>query len=251
MMQTLFTLEHNAICDRLRAEYPAVVGRGDLPAGPPDQRRADREDPHDRVDARRHRPPHDPDRDAGELVRPGRRAAVPAVRPHKQQRDHQRHPRLADRAVRRAVLAHRGVRGGLPDASAGARRLQPALQRRRPGADAGDAARPRRARTRSTWRRQVGVSGPAVLVRHPAPRAGDAAQLPAVPAGVPPPGRQPSGPRRDGHPAVPRAGRAALQRVPQAAALSPRPPTSTTSPTIRNGPGRSSRSTAGTSRTST
>ena len=70
---------------------------------------------------------------------------------------------------------------------------------------------------------KVGVGGPAVLVRYPAPRAGDAAQLPEVPAGVRPPGWQPAGHRRDGHPAVPRAGRAALQRVPQAAAPRPGP----------------------------
>ena len=46
MLQTLFTLEHNAICDQLRASYPHWDGRGALPAGTAGQRRAGREDPH-------------------------------------------------------------------------------------------------------------------------------------------------------------------------------------------------------------
>ena len=72
MLQTLFTLEHNAICDMLRGGVPGLDRRGDLPAGPADRRGADRQDPHGRVDAVGHRPPDHRDRDAGQLVRPGR-----------------------------------------------------------------------------------------------------------------------------------------------------------------------------------
>ena len=64
MLQTLFTLEHNAICDRLRAEYPSwsddhLFEKARLPT------RLDRQDPHDRVDTGRDQPPDDPDRAAG------------------------------------------------------------------------------------------------------------------------------------------------------------------------------------------
>ena len=61
-------------------------------------------------------------------------------------------------------------------------------------------------------------AGPVLLVRHPAPRAGQPAQLPAVPAGVRAARRQADGPRGDRHPAAPRDGRAALLRVPPPAA---------------------------------
>ena len=68
VLHTLFTLEHNAICDRLKRGIPDVDGRPALRPGAADQRRADREDPHRRLDARDHRPPDDDVRDARALV---------------------------------------------------------------------------------------------------------------------------------------------------------------------------------------
>ena len=60
-----------------------------------DQRGADGEDPHGRVDAGDHRAPDDEDRDARELVGPRSASASQAVRPAQRQRGAQRHPRLA------------------------------------------------------------------------------------------------------------------------------------------------------------
>ena len=58
MLHTLFTREHNAICDELPGD---ASGAGRRPAalrqGAPGQRRADGEDPHGGVDAGDHRPP--------------------------------------------------------------------------------------------------------------------------------------------------------------------------------------------------
>ena len=86
MLQTLFTLEHNAICDRLRAATTPTWTDDELfERRPPDHRRAARQDPHRRVDAGRHQPPDHGDRAcaptgsgcAGERVKD-------AVRPHQQ-----------------------------------------------------------------------------------------------------------------------------------------------------------------------
>ena len=94
-----------------------------LRQGPPGERRADGEDPHGRMDAGDHRAPDDEVRDARQLVRDPRQAPGKA----ELERGARRHPRLADRPPRRAVLAHRGVRRRLPDAPAPARRLAAAL----------------------------------------------------------------------------------------------------------------------------
>ena len=57
MLHTLFTLEHNAICDQLKKDHPAPDGRRAVRHGAADQLRAAREDPHRRMDARDHRAP--------------------------------------------------------------------------------------------------------------------------------------------------------------------------------------------------
>ncbi len=150
-----------------------------LPARPAGQRRARRQDPHRRVDPGRDRPSHDEDRDARQLVRLGRRAAPPALRPAQRQRDHQRHPRLGDAALRRAVLADRGVRRGLPDAPADPRRLRPA-SRRRPGRPPANASFRELAGPASRGGlRADAPGGPVLLVRHRVRRRHRAAQLPA------------------------------------------------------------------------
>ena len=103
---------------------PDVVRRQALRQGAADQRRADGEDPHRRLDAGDHRAPDDQARDARAVVGPrvGERVTK-RLRPAQQQRGDQRHPRLADRPPRRAVLADRGVRRRLPDAPAAAGRV--------------------------------------------------------------------------------------------------------------------------------
>ncbi len=181
---TLFAREHNAVCDRLKSEYPHWDGRGAVPARPAGRRRAAGQDPHGRVDAGRHQPPDDGLRAAGQLVRGRRGADRPLVRPDQRQRGGQRHPGRGDRALRRAVLAHRGVHRRLPDAPADARRLRPPVARRRQaaGAVAASASWPGRTRRRSVPR--FDTRRPVLLVRHHASRCDRAAQLPAVPAGV-------------------------------------------------------------------
>ena len=50
MLHTLFTLEHNYICDLLAHQQSALDRRAALPQGKADQLGADGEDPHHRVD---------------------------------------------------------------------------------------------------------------------------------------------------------------------------------------------------------
>ena len=126
-----------------------------------------------------------------------------AVRPDQRQRGDQRHPGRRDRPLRRAVLAHRGLRRGLPDAPADPRRVEPArgcaTTARCRDCTFGDLTGPEALDGRD--RHPDGR--PALLVRHPATRARHAAQLPALHAGVPAPRRPPAGPRRDRHPPRP------------------------------------------------
>ena len=91
--------------------------------GAPRQRRADGQDPHGRLDAGDHRPPDDHPRAARELVRPAGRALRQDLRPPHELRDPPRHSRGRSGALRRPVLADRGVRRRLPDAPADPRRL--------------------------------------------------------------------------------------------------------------------------------
>ena len=75
-MATIFVREHNAICDRLRDEYPFWTDEEIFQRRAPRQRGADREDPHGRVDARGDQPSDHEDRPPRELVGPRRRAAA-------------------------------------------------------------------------------------------------------------------------------------------------------------------------------
>ena len=130
VLHTLFTLEHNAICDRLKAEYPTWSDDQLYDRARHDQRRADGEDPHRRLDAGDHRPPDDRDRDArrsgGAWPRSGCKRRFGRISSSEVD---QRHPGLADRPPRRAVLADRGVRRRLPDAPAAAGRVHVPLAR--------------------------------------------------------------------------------------------------------------------------
>ena len=80
LLHTLFTLRAQRDLRPAAGGVPDLVGRRALRPGAADQRRADGEDPHRRVDAGDHRPPDDRARDARELVGPARRAARHAVR---------------------------------------------------------------------------------------------------------------------------------------------------------------------------
>ena len=51
ILHTLFVKEHNAICARLKTKYPHWEDARAVQRGAPRQRRGDRQDPHDRVDA--------------------------------------------------------------------------------------------------------------------------------------------------------------------------------------------------------
>ena len=177
LLHTLFTREHNAICDRLQGRVPALVGRRALRQGAADQRRADGEDPHRRVDAGDHRPPDDQVRDARQLVRDPRQAAGQAL--GRIERGARRHPRLADGPPRRALLADRGVRRRLPDAPAAPRRLHVPVDRDGRGAAGADVPGARRARTPAPgWTRSassnsfysLGIAHPGAITLHNYPR---------------------------------------------------------------------------------
>ena len=211
LLHTVFTHEHNSICDRLKADNPRWSDDELYAARAPDQRRPDGEDPHRRVDAGDHRPPDDQVRDARQLVRHPRQAPGQA----QLERGPRRHPRLAHEPPRRSLLADRGVRRRLPDAPAAARRLHVPVDRDGRGAAGADVPGARSARHprpagRGRLRQLV------LLARGRPPGRDHAAQLPALPAGVPAARRNRRRPRRDRRPAHPRAGRSALQRVPAA-----------------------------------
>ena len=193
------------------AGAPSVDGRRAVREGAPRHRGADGEDPHGRVDARDHRPSDDPVRDAGQLVRHPRQAARQA----QLERGARRHPGLADRPSRRPVLAHRGVRRRLSHAPAAAGRLHVPLDRDGRGAAGADLPRARRHR-RPRQDRRGRLRERFLLVRDRAPRGDHAAQLPPLPPGAAQARRDRRRPRRDRRAPHPRAGRAALQRVPAA-----------------------------------
>ena len=117
-LHVLFSMEHNAIADRIRAEYPtwsdeqlydkarlvnsALIAKiHTLDWTPVDHQYADAAAG-----------------DEGELVGARRRVDAQARRPDQQERRDQRHPRLACRPPRRPVLADGRVRRRLPDAPA-------------------------------------------------------------------------------------------------------------------------------------
>ena len=97
---------------------PDVGRRAAVPQGAADQRGADREDPHGRVDARD--PQHEgaPDRDERQLVRRAAEVGQEDVRPHRLRRADLRDRRVAARPPRRALLDHQRVRLRVPDAPA-------------------------------------------------------------------------------------------------------------------------------------
>ena len=119
MLHTVFTREHNYICDLLLREHPRLDRRAAPRQGQADQLGADGQDPHRRVDA-------------SDRAAPGRSRSrcntnwyglagdelQEVLKFLERQRDPRRHRRVQARSSRGAVLAHRGVRVGLPHAPA-------------------------------------------------------------------------------------------------------------------------------------
>ena len=123
-LHVLFSMEHNAIADRICAEYPTWT----------DQQLYDKARlANSALIAKIHTldwtpaivaQPDAQARDEGELVGPRRRAAAQARRAHQQERGDQRHPRLPGRPSWHALLADRGVCRRLPDAPADPGRIR-------------------------------------------------------------------------------------------------------------------------------
>ena len=221
LLHSLFMREHNAVCDRLHAEYPELS----------DQQLYEKAR---LVVAALMAKIHTVDWTPAIIAHPTTVLGMRAnwygllgerfdrhVRAADEERGDPRHPRLADEPPRRPLLAHGGVRGGLPDAPADPGRVRVPLPRGRLGAPGARAAGAGGARGAKPARRDVD-GRPALLVRPHASGRDHPAQLPAVPPGLPPARRRPHRPRRDRHPEAARAGSAALQRLP--AALPPRSP---------------------------
>ena len=131
LLHSLFMREHNAVCDHLHATHPELSD----------------DELYDKARlvvaalmAKIHTVDWTPaiiahpttvHGAADELVGPRGRAARQALRPAHVERGDPRHPRLADRAPRRPVPAHGGVRRRLPHAPADPGRLQLPLARGR------------------------------------------------------------------------------------------------------------------------
>ncbi len=116
------------------------------------------------------------------------------------QRTARRHRRLGGRSSRRAVFADRGVRRGLSHASADAGRLRVPLVRDRPAAREARSQRNRRP-PHAGDRRTADDAGPVLLVRHVPPGRGHAAQLSAAPPEPHPRRRRAPRSGGGGHPA--------------------------------------------------
>ena len=129
LLHTAFMREHNAVCDVLHAAYPSwsddqVFDKARLVIAA--------------LIAKIHTVEWTTAILAHPVLQIGMRAnwfGIAEERVHRllradqRQRGDQRHPRLRARPPLRAVRDHRGVRGRLPHAPAGARRLRPALDR--------------------------------------------------------------------------------------------------------------------------
>ena len=206
---------------RAARALPRLERRARLPDRAADRLGADREDPHGRVDAGDPRHQGHRRRPEDQLERPARpRLADPARHlADRQPRRPSGIPKTHARPPRRAVLADRGLRHRLPDASAAARRLP---LRRPPN---GRAARPARLPRHPGRRRPTtscagsacdntlysfGIAHPGAITLHNYPRV--AAEVRARRRDHRPVGRRPR--------AHPPARRAPLQRLPRRACTS-------------------------------
>ena len=230
LLHTLFVKEHNAICDHLKGSLSDLGRRAAVPDRAARQLGADGEDPHRRVDAGDPRQPGARARRCTPTGTGSCRVGAPEVRPRRH-RDDRRDRRLRAGAPRGAVLDHRGVRLGLPPASAAPRRLRDP----RPPQRRSWSPRPTSSRSRATGRgrrspstagrtssTRSAIAHPGAITLHNHPRALAEPRAPQ---------RRPRRPRHDRHPARPRARRPALQRLPREAAQAAGSRRSRTSPT--------------------
>ena len=175
MLHTLFTLEHNAICDALKAAHPQM---GD------DELFGTAQLVNSALIAKIHTVEWTPAIVAHPALKVGMRVnwwGLMGERlhrrfgPDRQQRGDQRHPGLARRPPRRAVPADRGVRVGLPAAPAAAGRARGAQRRGRPARSTRGTVRGRHPQERRGLRHRRGhARRPLLLLRRAAPRCGRA-----------------------------------------------------------------------------
>ncbi len=123
-LHTLFTKEHNAICDMLQKENPRLERSAAVRHRLADQRGADGQDPHGRVDPRHRQHAGAVVCDERQLVGHLRPEPQGPLRPPRRLGDRQRDHGLVAGAPRRTLPADRGVHLGLPHAPAVARRLE-------------------------------------------------------------------------------------------------------------------------------
>ena len=250
LMQVIFIREHNAICDRLRAEYPSwtddeIFERARL------------------VNAALIAKIHTVEWTPAVISHP---TTAMALRVNwwglAGEKLHNMLGRVSSSEVISGIpgseVNHYGVPYSLTEEFVAVYRMHPLVPDDYPFRSAADDSTIRRgdlprhlrsARAEGDGRDRD--DGHPLHVRAAASGARVPAQLPALPAGVRAPRRQAPGSRRDGHPPHPRARRAAVQRVPPPAASEAgrdvrRPDRATPS-----GRRRSSGSTAATSRPST
>ena len=217
MLHTLFTLEHNYICDLLAHQNPnwndeqlyrkAKLINSALMAKIHTVEWTPAIVPHPIIK-------HGDER---QLVGPGRRGSPGRAGVPRRQGAARRHRRLERRSPHRAVLAHRGVRVRLPHAPADAGRVRVPLAGHR------RAARETRRSTRSpasARRRSPSASRCRICSTRSASAIRARSRCTTIPAPAEPDARQRRAARSaDGrHPARSRARRAALQPVPPAAA---------------------------------
>ena len=118
MLHTLFTCEHNHLCERARPGAPLLGRRAAVHEGQAHQLGVDGQDSHRRVDAGHCAPPRHRDRDEHQLVRAEGGRTPGGLRVPERQRNSRGHRRVEARPSHRAVLPHGRVRLGLPDAPA-------------------------------------------------------------------------------------------------------------------------------------
>ena len=156
LLHTLFTLEHNAICDRLRREFPGWSDDRLYDKARLINAALDGKDPHHRVDSGDHRSSHQQVRAARDVVRNRRRAPGQEAGPSRLGRSAERNPRLEDHP-RLPLLAHRGVRRRVPDAPPDPGRVLVPLGGRGRGTRGADISRAGRGHVRERLE-EIGVA---------------------------------------------------------------------------------------------
>ena len=221
LLHTLFALEHNAICDRLRSESPSWSD---------DQLFETARLINGALMAKIHTVEWTPGILAHPTLRLGMRANWWGLAEERLYRLFGRLsgsdvvsgiPGSVARPPQRPLLPDRGVRRGLPPAPPDPGRARLPLPGHRGPLEDHDLPRDGLQERRERDRRAGLRAGRAVLLRHRPPGGHHPAQLPPLPARPPDAGRPAPGPGGGGRPARQGAGRPPLQRVPAPAAPPP------------------------------